>query len=185
MSSMFKIFVGNIGFDTTEQKLRKIFEPHIEIEDLVVASDPETGKSKGYAFVMTRDHIRGRRAVAQVGKFFIDGRLAYAKESHSKKSRAQMRRDKMRGARRVSHRPRPMRRGNFTARGGGGSQGGKAGDRSVNANGNTHANGDGRTDASAATGQSVSRGYVGLNEEAGAASQSRDAGADSTSPRPR
>lgn len=122
MSSMFKIFVGNISFETTEEQLRKVFEPHIEIEDLVIARDEESGKSRGFAFVMTRDPIRGRRAVNQVGKFFIDGRLAYTKEAHGGKKTAG--RGGQRGGRRVSHRPRPNRRRGFTAQGEGGGGGG-------------------------------------------------------------
>lgn len=135
MSSMFKIFVGNISFETTEEQLRKVFEPHIEIEDLVIARDEESGKSRGFAFVMTRDPIRGRRAVNQVGKFFIDGRLAYTKEAHGGKKSAAGR-----GRRRVSHRPPPNRRRGMTPRGQAGAGGGAPRPR-------------------------PSRGYVGLEDE--------------------
>ena len=44
MSTMFKVFVGNIGFDTTEDDIRKIFEPHIVIEDVVIAREQDTGQ---------------------------------------------------------------------------------------------------------------------------------------------
>lgn len=162
MSSMFKIFVGNISFETTEDKLRRIFEPHMEIEDLVIARDTETGKSKGYGFVMTRDTIRGRRALTQIGKFFIDGRLAYTKEAHNGKPGKPARGGARGGRRRVSHRPRPMRRsfasGNASARPTTSSNGNGNGAHDRSSGGYTGTRDD-------AASQPVSRGYVGLNEE--------------------
>ncbi|MEX2672608.1 MAG: hypothetical protein WD294_10910 [Phycisphaeraceae bacterium] len=143
---MFKIFVGNISFETTEEQLRRIFEPHIEIEDLVIAREADSGKSKGYGFVMTRDPIRGRRAIFQIGKFFIDGRLAYIKEARNKKNQPAKR-----PARRVSHRPKPFR--------GRRSDVGSAAPRpSSNGNGAAGSNGGGPG--------GVSRGYVGMEEDA-------------------
>jgi RNA recognition motif-containing protein len=85
MSAMFKIFIGNISFKTTEDMLRERFTPHMTIEDLVIARDEATGKSKGYGFVMTRDPEVGRKAMMRIGKFEIDGRLIYLKEAHGKK----------------------------------------------------------------------------------------------------
>lgn len=165
MSNMYKIFVGNISFETTEDQLRKVFEPHMEIEDLVIAREEETGKSKGYGFVMTRDPIRGRRAVTQVGKFFIDGRLAYAKEAHNGKPSAKGRGGAGRGnRRRVSHRPRPMRR---------------SVSRSAGANGSA-AGGGGYTGGGEAR-QPVSRGYVGLDGSTAPASPPPGNAADSDS----
>jgi RNA recognition motif-containing protein len=84
VSTMFKIFIGNVNFKTTEEQLRKVFEPHMQIEDLVIARDPETGQSKGYGFVMTRDENQGRDAMNKIGKFFIDNRLVYLREAGGK-----------------------------------------------------------------------------------------------------
>ncbi len=87
MSTMFKIFIGNVNFKTTEDMLREIFAPHIVIEDLVIARDPATGRSMGYGFVMTRDRDKGREAIRRIGKFLIDGRRIYLKESKDKKKK--------------------------------------------------------------------------------------------------
>jgi len=84
LSTMFKIFVGNVSFATTEEQLRAIFEPHITIEDLVIPRD-DTGRSQGYAFVMTRDADKGRQAMRRIGKVMVDGRRIYTKEAHGKK----------------------------------------------------------------------------------------------------
>ena len=108
MSQMFKIFIGNVSFKTTEDHLRPFLEPHLEIEDLLIARDETTGKSKGYGFVMTRDPVKGRAAMRRIGKFELDGRRIYLKEAHGKKNMPK---------------PRNKRPGGFGGGGGGGGGG--------------------------------------------------------------
>ena len=86
MSTMFKIFIGNVNFRTTEEQLRRPLEAqNIVIEELIIAQDEKTGKPAGYAFALTRDVEAGRKALRRVGKVYIDGRLVYFKEAHGKK----------------------------------------------------------------------------------------------------
>ncbi|MBI1368744.1 MAG: hypothetical protein GC162_08850 [Planctomycetes bacterium] len=95
MSTMFKIFIGNLNFKTTEEQLRAVFEPHIVIEDLVIARDEKTGQSRGFGFVMTRDPEKARIALRRIGKVMMDNRLVYFKEAHGKK---------------IGYKPRPTHR---------------------------------------------------------------------------
>lgn len=46
-----KIFVGGLPYHTTDTSLRKYFEVFGEIEEAVVITDRQTGKSRGYGFV--------------------------------------------------------------------------------------------------------------------------------------
>ena len=46
-----KIFVGGLPYHTTDQSLREFFEQFGEIEEAVVITDRQTGKSRGYGFV--------------------------------------------------------------------------------------------------------------------------------------
>lgn len=46
-----KIFVGGLPYHTTDKSLRKFFEQFGEIEEAVVITDRQTGKSRGYGFV--------------------------------------------------------------------------------------------------------------------------------------
>lgn len=46
-----KIFVGGLPYHTTDASLRKYFEVFGEIEEAVVITDRQTGKSRGYGFV--------------------------------------------------------------------------------------------------------------------------------------
>ena len=50
-TTMTKIFVGGLPFHTNNEKLREYFEPFGEIEEAVVITDRNSGKSKGYGFV--------------------------------------------------------------------------------------------------------------------------------------
>ena len=46
-----KIFVGGLPYHTTDESLRDYFLVFGEIEEAVVITDRQTGKSKGYGFV--------------------------------------------------------------------------------------------------------------------------------------
>ena len=48
-----KIFVGGLPYHTTDQSLREFFDQFGEIEEAVVITDRQTGKSRGYGFVST------------------------------------------------------------------------------------------------------------------------------------
>ncbi|XP_042868228.1 RNA-binding protein 38-like [Penaeus japonicus] len=45
-----KIFVGGLPYHTTDKSLREHFEVYGEIEEAVVITDRQTGKSRGYGF---------------------------------------------------------------------------------------------------------------------------------------
>lgn len=46
-----KIFVGGLPYHTTDQSLREYFDKFGEIDEAVVITDRQTGKSRGYGFV--------------------------------------------------------------------------------------------------------------------------------------
>lgn len=48
-----KIFVGGLPYHTTDKSLREFFDKFGEIEEAVVITDRQTGKSRGYGFVST------------------------------------------------------------------------------------------------------------------------------------
>ncbi|CAO2185024.1 unnamed protein product [Urochloa humidicola] len=56
-----KIFVHGLGWDATSDTLTEAFAPYGEIEDLRVVTDRNTGKCKGYGFILYR-HRSGARA---------------------------------------------------------------------------------------------------------------------------
>lgn len=46
-----KIFVGGLPYHTNDASLRKYFEAFGDIDEAVVITDRQTGKSRGYGFV--------------------------------------------------------------------------------------------------------------------------------------
>ena len=52
-TTMTKIFVGGLPYHTTDDSLRQFFEVYGDIEEAVVITDRQTGKSRGYGFVST------------------------------------------------------------------------------------------------------------------------------------
>ena len=48
---MKKIYVGNLPFTTTEDKVRELFSPHGEIESIALITDQVTGRPRGFGFV--------------------------------------------------------------------------------------------------------------------------------------
>lgn len=46
-----KIFVGGLPYHTTDQSLREYFDKFGDIDEAVVITDRQTGKSRGYGFV--------------------------------------------------------------------------------------------------------------------------------------
>ncbi|XP_029469627.1 RNA-binding protein 38 isoform X2 [Rhinatrema bivittatum] len=70
-----KIFVGGLPYHTTDSSLRKYFEVFGDIEEAVVITDRQTGKSRGYGFVTMVDRAAAERACKDPNPI-IDGRKA-------------------------------------------------------------------------------------------------------------
>uniref|UniRef100_A0A8C6WS49 RNA-binding protein 38 n=1 Tax=Neogobius melanostomus TaxID=47308 RepID=A0A8C6WS49_9GOBI len=70
-----KIFVGGLPYHTTDASLRKYFEAFGEIDEAVVITDRQTGKSRGYGFVTMTDERAAERACKDPNPI-IDGRKA-------------------------------------------------------------------------------------------------------------
>ncbi|XP_042879887.1 RNA-binding protein 24-like isoform X2 [Penaeus japonicus] len=70
-----KIFVGGLPYHTTDKSLREHFEVYGEIEEAVVITDRQTGKSRGYGFVTMADKAGADRAIKEPNPV-IDGRKA-------------------------------------------------------------------------------------------------------------
>ncbi|CAL1533249.1 unnamed protein product [Lymnaea stagnalis] len=70
-----KIFVGGLPYHTTDQSLREYFDKFGDIEEAVVITDRQTGKSRGYGFVTMSDKLAAERACKEPNPI-IDGRKA-------------------------------------------------------------------------------------------------------------
>ncbi|XP_014230511.1 RNA-binding protein 38-like isoform X2 [Trichogramma pretiosum] len=70
-----KLFVGGLPYHTTDKSLREHFTVYGDIEEAVVITDRQTGKSRGYGFVIMGDRPAAERACKDANPI-IDGRKA-------------------------------------------------------------------------------------------------------------
>ncbi|KAJ6879690.1 hypothetical protein NC652_033099 [Populus alba x Populus x berolinensis] len=74
-TTLTKIFVGGLAWETQRDTMRRYFEQFGEILEAVVITDKNTGRSKGYGFVTFKDPEAAVRA-CQNPSPVIDGRRA-------------------------------------------------------------------------------------------------------------
>ncbi len=67
------IFVGNLSFDTTEQELWNEFKAFGEIGSVKIITDPETSKSRGFAFVRMPVQEHANAAIIGLNGKVING----------------------------------------------------------------------------------------------------------------
>jgi RNA recognition motif-containing protein len=101
-----KIYVGNFSFQMTEDELRALFEPYGAIESVSLATDRDTGRSRGFGFVTMSNDEEAEKAMAALNGKEAGGRALTVNEA----------------------RPQAPRGGGFR-QGGGGGGGGRGGNR--------------------------------------------------------
>ncbi|XP_047979625.1 UBP1-associated protein 2A-like [Salvia hispanica] len=69
-----KIFVHGLGWDANADSITSVFSKYGEIEDCKVVRDKNTGKSKGYGFILFKQRDGARRALKEPQKL-IEGRM--------------------------------------------------------------------------------------------------------------
>ncbi|KAL3520644.1 hypothetical protein ACH5RR_018793 [Cinchona calisaya] len=74
-TTLTKVFVGGLAWETPKESLREHFEKYGEILEAVIISDKHTGRSKGYGFVTFKDAEAAKKACEDVTPI-INGRRA-------------------------------------------------------------------------------------------------------------
>jgi RNA recognition motif-containing protein len=69
-----KLYVGNLSFSTTEERLREIFSEHGEVASATLVMDRETGRPRGFGFVEFVNAESAKAAIAALHGQNIDGR---------------------------------------------------------------------------------------------------------------
>jgi RNA recognition motif-containing protein len=73
---MKSLFVGNMSFRTTEADLRELFKPFGQVSRVHLATDRETGRARGFAFVEMPNDEEANKAIAALdGKEFLERNL--------------------------------------------------------------------------------------------------------------
>ena len=84
---MKNLFVGNMSFQTNEAELRALFEPFGSITRVHLATDRETGRARGFAFVEMANDGEAAKAIAALDGKEVDGRKLKVNEARPKEDR--------------------------------------------------------------------------------------------------
>jgi cold-inducible RNA-binding protein len=82
-----KLFVTNIPWDSTEEDLRTfIVGRGYGVSNVKIVVSPETGRSRGFAFVTLEDSSFGDRALRELEGELLGGRPLHVAVAHDKRS---------------------------------------------------------------------------------------------------
>jgi len=59
-----KLYVGNMSYDTTEEQLRTMFGEAGTVGSVDIIKDRDTGRPKGFAFVMMSSQVEAEKAIS-------------------------------------------------------------------------------------------------------------------------
>ena len=102
-----KLYVGNLSFQTTEDGLRSAFGRFGNLTDVYLATDRDTGRPRGFAFVTFATAEESKQAAESLNGTDLDGRQLTVNEARPK--------EEMGGARRSFSSP-DRRAGAFQSR---------------------------------------------------------------------
>lgn len=78
-----KIFVGGISYTISEKELEEVFSKFGEVINVRIVRDYETGKSRGFAFIMFRDEESVDKAISldntKIGERVVGVKKAFEK----------------------------------------------------------------------------------------------------------
>jgi RNA recognition motif-containing protein len=69
-----KVFVGNLSFETTREEIEALFAPIGEIVEIVIPTDRDSGRPRGFAFVTFANADHGGQAIEQLDGREVGGR---------------------------------------------------------------------------------------------------------------
>jgi len=76
-----KLFVGNLSFQTTESDISSAFEPYGSVESVSIITDRDSGRSKGFGFVVMGEEEAADKAIAGLNGSQLDGRALTVNEA--------------------------------------------------------------------------------------------------------
>ncbi len=68
------MYVSNLGFHTSDEDLRKLFEKFGQVSSAKVITDRETGRSRGFGFVEMNSEGEAQKAIDGLNNKEVEGR---------------------------------------------------------------------------------------------------------------
>ncbi|MBY0550702.1 MAG: RNA-binding protein [Candidatus Obscuribacterales bacterium] len=82
-----KIFVGNLSFKLEESAVTRLFEEYGEVISVVIPTDAETGRKRGFAFVEMGTADQAESAIIALNDREVEGRQLKVSMSKPRESR--------------------------------------------------------------------------------------------------
>lgn len=77
------IFVGNLPFSVSEEDVRDLFEQHGTVDSVKLVSDRETGRPRGFGFVVMEEE-EANTAIDALNGAELDGRPLRVNEARER-----------------------------------------------------------------------------------------------------
>jgi RNA recognition motif-containing protein len=82
-----KIYVGNLSYDITDEKLSAMFTQYGEVDTATVITDRDTDRSKGFGFVEMSNQEQAQEAMNALNGTDVDGRSITVNEARPRAPR--------------------------------------------------------------------------------------------------
>ncbi len=79
-----KLYVGNLGFDVTNQDLEAVFAEIGACDSVAVITDRDSGQSRGFGFVEMSSNGDAQKAIQQLDGKEIKGRAIKVNEARAR-----------------------------------------------------------------------------------------------------
>lgn len=83
------MYVSNLGYQTSDNNLRKLFEPFGKVISAKVITDRETGQSRGFGFVEMESDQESNEAMSKLNGQQIEGRTLAVSVAREKENRSE------------------------------------------------------------------------------------------------
>ena len=75
------LYVGNLSYEMSEEKLRSEFAEYGEVQSAKIITDKFTGRSRGFGFVEMNSDAEGKKAMEELNGKDFEGRQLVVNEA--------------------------------------------------------------------------------------------------------
>ena len=79
-----KLFVGNLSWGISEEQLREAFGAFGTVDEAVIITDRQSGRSKGFGFVTMSTDEEAQKAIEGLNESELDGRAINVSEARER-----------------------------------------------------------------------------------------------------
>jgi RNA recognition motif-containing protein len=81
-----RLYVGNLPYSADDMTLRDLFSQHGTVESAQVATDRETGRSRGFGFVDMASDVDAEAAIQALNGYSMEGRPLSVQEARPRET---------------------------------------------------------------------------------------------------